>query len=73
MTRPPPKNEYGLFAPVFASIIVIVIVIDFFGGVFGSVTIIIVVVIVTRSRIYFGLIVPKRFWFRYPRLTYVSA
>ena len=29
MSPPPEKNEYGLFAPVFASIIVIVIVIVF--------------------------------------------
>ena len=72
VTRPPPKIEHGLFAPVFTSIIVIVIVFDFFGGVFGSVTIIMVIVIVTRSRSYFGLIVPKRFWFRYT-LIYVSA
>ena len=41
MSRPPPKFEHELFAPVFASIIVIVNVI-----VFGSVTIIIVIVMV---------------------------
>ena len=38
-------------------------------GVFGTVTVIIVVVVCRyRFRSYFGCVVPKRFWFRYPTL-----
>ena len=64
MTRPPQKMEHGLFAPVFASIIVIVIVIDFRGFRFGNDN----YRYRYRYRSYFGLIVPQRFWFRYPTL-----
>ena len=47
----------GLCAPVFASMIKIVVVnvIDFSGFVFGN----------DSNRSEFGLIVSKRFWFRY--------
>ena len=59
--------EHGLFAPVFGSMINIVIVIDLWFFQFCNDN--------YRYRYSypsrFGLIVPKRFWFRYPPLTAV--
>ena len=53
-TPTPPKIEDGLFAPVFASSIIVVIVIDFKFGVFGSVTIMVVIVIVVEVILVFS-------------------
>ena len=61
--------EHELFAPVFGSIIIIVIVIDFCFFRFCNDN--------YRYRYSypsrFGLIIPKRFWFRYPTLTAVRV
>ena len=59
--EPPPRIQRGLFAPVFASIIVIVIVIDFLGFLFGNDNYRYLYRYRYRYRSRFGLFVPERF------------